>query len=138
MSSTASVAVRDHGSCAPISAQPSPSRRRCLARSSTTAGMASMESSATQVASVPVGPGGAVTVIAISRSAQGLCCYTYITTAVQAQESEVTPAMLGALMSVHDFRSPAGVTAGAGVPLHRQLFLVLHDEIARGALATVD
>jgi GntR family transcriptional regulator len=29
--------------------------------------------------------------------------------------------------------SPA-VSAGAGVPLHRQLFLVLHDEIARGAL----
>jgi GntR family transcriptional regulator len=28
-----------------------------------------------------------------------------------------------------------GVTAGAGVPLHRQLFLVLHDEIARGAIA---
>jgi GntR family transcriptional regulator len=27
------------------------------------------------------------------------------------------------------------VSAGAGVPLHRQLFLVLHDEIARGALA---
>lgn len=26
------------------------------------------------------------------------------------------------------------VTAAAGVPLHRQLFLVLHDEIARGAL----
>jgi GntR family transcriptional regulator len=26
------------------------------------------------------------------------------------------------------------VTPGAGVPLHRQLFLVLHDEIARGAL----
>jgi GntR family transcriptional regulator len=47
--------------------------------------------------------------------------------------------MLGALMSVHDFRaSPAGVTAGAGVPLHRQLFLVLHDEIARGALAPGD
>ncbi len=43
--------------------------------------------------------------------------------------------MLGALMSVRDFRSsPAEVTAGAGVPLHRQLFLVLHDEIARGAL----
>ena len=42
-------------------------------------------------------------------------------------------------MSVHDFRaSPAGVTAGAGVPLHRQLFLVLHDEIARGALASGD
>jgi GntR family transcriptional regulator len=47
--------------------------------------------------------------------------------------------MLGALMSVHDFRStPAGLTAGAGVPLHRQLFLVLHDEIARGALAPGD
>jgi GntR family transcriptional regulator len=30
------------------------------------------------------------------------------------------------------------VTAGAGVPLHRQLFLVLHDEIARGALASGD
>ena len=42
-------------------------------------------------------------------------------------------------MSVHDFRaSPARVTAGAGVPLHRQLFLVLHDEIARGALAPGD
>src|ERR1700744_5467243 len=27
------------------------------------------------------------------------------------------------------------VIAGAGVPLHRQLFLVLHDEIARGAIA---
>src|SRR5258705_1840863 len=47
--------------------------------------------------------------------------------------------MLGALMSVHDFRaSPAEVMAGAGVPLHRQLFLVLHDEIARGALAPGD
>jgi GntR family transcriptional regulator len=47
--------------------------------------------------------------------------------------------MLGALMSVHDFRSsPADVTAGAGVPLHRQLFLVLYDEIARGALAPGD
>jgi GntR family transcriptional regulator len=42
-------------------------------------------------------------------------------------------------MSVNDFRSStAGVTAGAGVPLHRQLFLVLHDEIARGALAPGD
>lgn len=29
----------------------------------------------------------------------------------------------------------ASVSAGAGVPLHRQLFLVLHDEIARGAIA---
>jgi GntR family transcriptional regulator len=32
----------------------------------------------------------------------------------------------------------APVTAGAGVPLHRQLFLVLYDEIARGALAPGD
>src|SRR5271168_2882538 len=31
-----------------------------------------------------------------------------------------------------------GVTAGAGVSLHRQLFLVLHDEIARGAIAPGD
>jgi GntR family transcriptional regulator len=31
-----------------------------------------------------------------------------------------------------------GVSAAAGVPLHRQLFLVLHDEIARGALAPGD
>jgi GntR family transcriptional regulator len=30
------------------------------------------------------------------------------------------------------------VTTGAGVPLHRQLFLVLHDEIARGAIAAGD
>src|SRR6476660_7154964 len=45
MSATASVAVRDHGSCAPISAQPIPS---------------TSDSSATQVASFPVGPEGAV------------------------------------------------------------------------------
>jgi len=30
------------------------------------------------------------------------------------------------------------VTTDAGVPLHRQLFLVLHDEIARGAMAPGD
>jgi GntR family transcriptional regulator len=30
------------------------------------------------------------------------------------------------------------VASGAGVPLHRQLFLVLHDEIARGAVAPGD
>jgi GntR family transcriptional regulator len=41
-------------------------------------------------------------------------------------------------MSVHEFRPTAAVTVGAGVPLHRQLFLVLHDEIARGALAPGD
>src|ERR1700761_1070191 len=33
---------------------------------------------------------------------------------------------------------PGPVTAGAGVPLHRQLYLVLHDEILRGALAPGD
>jgi GntR family transcriptional regulator len=37
-------------------------------------------------------------------------------------------------MTVDDARKPTLVTAGAGVPLHRQLFLVLHDEIARGAI----
>jgi GntR family transcriptional regulator len=31
-------------------------------------------------------------------------------------------------------RTPVAVTAGAGLPLHRQLYLVLHDEIARGAI----
>jgi GntR family transcriptional regulator len=40
---------------------------------------------------------------------------------------------------MHETSGVAGpVTAGAGVPLHRQLFLVLHDEIARGALAPGD
>src|SRR5262245_57420160 len=73
------------------------------------------------------------------RAPQMSACYTYITTAVQPQETDRIRSMLGALMSVHDFRfSPAGVTAGAGVPLHRQLFLVLHDEIARGALTAGD
>lgn len=33
---------------------------------------------------------------------------------------------------------PGGMSGDAGVPLHRQLFLVLHDEIARGALAPGD
>jgi GntR family transcriptional regulator len=33
---------------------------------------------------------------------------------------------------------PGPVTTGAGVPLHRQLFLVLHDEILRGAMAPGD
>src|ERR1700761_7894036 len=35
-------------------------------------------------------------------------------------------------MLMHE--TSGGVSAGAGVPLHRQLFLVLHDEIARGAI----
>jgi GntR family transcriptional regulator len=38
----------------------------------------------------------------------------------------------------HTPRAPAELTAGAGVPLHRQLFLVLSDEIARGALSPGD
>ena len=39
-------------------------------------------------------------------------------------------------MTMNETRSaPLLVTAGVGVPLHRQLFLVLHDEIARGAIA---
>jgi GntR family transcriptional regulator len=39
------------------------------------------------------------------------------------------------LATVPDGNDPAPlVTAAAGVPLHRQMFLVLHDEIVRGAL----
>ena len=34
-----------------------------------------------------------------------------------------------------DRREAAAITVAAGVPLHRQLFLVLHDEIGRGVLA---
>jgi GntR family transcriptional regulator len=37
-----------------------------------------------------------------------------------------------------DGGNAAAVSAGAGVPLHRQLFLVLHDEIDRGVLAPGD
>jgi GntR family transcriptional regulator len=40
---------------------------------------------------------------------------------------------------MHETGSAVGpVASGAGVPLHRQLFLVLHDEIARGAIAPGD
>jgi GntR family transcriptional regulator len=47
--------------------------------------------------------------------------------------------MLWILMSVHDMPGKSvSVAPGAGVPLHRQLFLVLHDEIARGAIAPGD
>jgi GntR family transcriptional regulator len=47
--------------------------------------------------------------------------------------------MLKTLMSPRPISaSPAGAAPDAGVPLHRQLFLVLHDEIARGALAQGD
>ncbi|MGH3675841.1 MAG: GntR family transcriptional regulator [Mycobacterium sp.] len=42
-------------------------------------------------------------------------------------------------MGLHEVRAgPGELTAGAGVPLHRQVFLVLHDEIAHGALAPGD
>jgi GntR family transcriptional regulator len=47
--------------------------------------------------------------------------------------------MLRALMSPRPISAnPAGALPDAGVPLHRQLFLVLHDEIARGVLAQGD
>ncbi|MDT5081293.1 MAG: GntR family transcriptional regulator, partial [Mycobacterium sp.] len=40
------------------------------------------------------------------------------------------------LTAVEDARdSTTLVSADAGVPLHRQLYLVLHDEIGRGVLA---
>jgi GntR family transcriptional regulator len=55
-------------------------------------------------------------------------CYIVITTSDFDGKSGVT-----ALVFMQEASS--GVTAGAGVPLHRQLFLVLHDEIARGAIA---
>jgi GntR family transcriptional regulator len=43
------------------------------------------------------------------------------------------------LTTVHQTSGKAGpVSAAAGVPLHRQLFLVLHDEIDRGVIAPGD
>ncbi len=58
-------------------------------------------------------------------------CYIVITTSDFDGKGGVT-----ALVFMQEASS--GVTAGAGVPLHRQLFLVLHDEIARGAIAPGD
>jgi GntR family transcriptional regulator len=55
-------------------------------------------------------------------------CYILITNFSQDGKGGVT-----ALVLMQE--TSGGVTAGAGVPLHRQLFLVLHDEIARGAIA---
>jgi GntR family transcriptional regulator len=47
--------------------------------------------------------------------------------------------MLKTLMSPRPISAkPAAAASDAGVPLHRQLFLVLHDEIARGALTQGD
>lgn len=46
---------------------------------------------------------------------------------------------LGFPMRIDETRGkPVAVTANAGVPLHRQLFLVLHDEIERGAIQVGD
>jgi GntR family transcriptional regulator len=42
------------------------------------------------------------------------------------------------MMTVGEATEWAAVSAAAGVPLHRQLFLVLHDEISRGVLAPGD
>ena len=55
-------------------------------------------------------------------------CYIVITTSAFDGKGGVT-----ALVFMQE--ASGGVSAGAGVPLHRQLFLVLHDEIARGAIA---
>ena len=45
----------------------------------------------------------------------------------------------GFAMSMDETRGkPVAVMADAGMPLHRQLFLVLHDEIARGAIPAGD
>src|SRR6476620_6944136 len=108
MSSTASVAVRDHGSCAPMSAQPIPSSNRCLARSTTAAGTSDSDSSATQVASFPVGPSGAVAACCVSAvkatsDPSDVCLlYVYNNCSSNARNQLGGP-MLGALMSVHDF-----------------------------------
>src|ERR1700678_2145735 len=57
---TPSTPMRESGSCAPTRAQAMPSSTRCLARSRTEAGTSSSVVCATQVASRPVGPAGAV------------------------------------------------------------------------------
>ncbi|WP_269800281.1 GntR family transcriptional regulator [Mycobacteroides franklinii] len=41
-------------------------------------------------------------------------------------------------MPIEQPAQPAVVTPGVGVPLHRQLFLVLHDEISRGTIQPGD
>jgi len=56
---------------------------------------------------------------------------------VTSKDSATAPYAVN-LMRVHDVRIATELSAGAGVPLHRQLFLVLHDEIARGALSPGD
>src|SRR6185437_11105786 len=80
MSNTASVAVRDHGSCAPMSAHPIPSSSRCLARSTTSAGTSDRDTAATQVASLPVGPSAAVAAccVAAVTSAPSDVCLLYV------------------------------------------------------------
>src|ERR1700749_2575359 len=56
----ASTPLRETGSCAPTSAQATPSRTRCLACSRTGGGTSSSVVPASQVASCPVGPEGSV------------------------------------------------------------------------------
>ncbi len=61
-------------------------------------------------------------------------CYILITNSGQSGKWGVKTLML-----MQETGSAVGpVASGAGVPLHRQLFLVLHDEIARGAMAPGD
>ena len=86
--------------------------------------------SATQVASRPVGPSGSVAACVhgghqFSRSSHLACCYIHITTERLRKGGGVE-----ALTTV--------LSTDAGVPLHRQLFLVLHDEIDRGVIAPGD
>ncbi len=61
-------------------------------------------------------------------------CYILITNISVYRKRGVT-----ALVLMQEASGTVGpVATGAGVPLHRQLFLVLHDEIARGAMAPGD
>src|ERR1700688_89173 len=57
---TPSTPMRETGSCAPTSAQATPSSSRCCARSRTDVGTSSSVVLASQVASRPVGPFGSV------------------------------------------------------------------------------
>jgi DNA-binding transcriptional MocR family regulator len=58
------------------------------------------------------------------------CCYILITNISESGKWDVKTLVL--------MQESGPVATGAGVPLHRQLFLVLHDEIARGVLAPGD
>jgi GntR family transcriptional regulator len=62
------------------------------------------------------------------------CCYILITSINSFGKWGVKTLVL--MQETADAARP--VNTDAGVPLHRQLFLVLHDEIARGAMAPGD